>query len=88
MDDRKHHGRIEWAGAPIDHPFHIHINPFQVTEVFDPNETVTDPSTNQPLPKYVFDPTQKKLPGQCVLDPNDPDTWKPCVENGATSNPV
>ena len=45
----------------IDHPFHIHINPFQVTE--------------------VFDPTQKTLPGQCVLDPNDPDTWKPCVKN-------
>ena len=22
----------------IDHPFHIHINPFQITEVFDPNE--------------------------------------------------
>jgi len=65
----------------IDHPFHIHINPFQVTEVFDPNETITDPSTNQPLPKYVFDPTQKTLPGQCVLDPNDPDTWKPCVKN-------
>jgi FtsP/CotA-like multicopper oxidase with cupredoxin domain len=23
--------------SPISHPFHIHINPFQVTEVFDPN---------------------------------------------------
>jgi len=65
----------------IDLPFHIHINPFQMTEVFDPNETITDPSTNQPVPKYVFDPTQKTLPGQCVLDPNDPDTWRPCVKN-------
>ena len=25
-------------GPPISHPFHIHINPFQVTEVFDPNK--------------------------------------------------
>ena len=31
----------------IDHPFHIHINPFQITEVFDPNENVTDPRTGQ-----------------------------------------
>ena len=27
------------------HPFHIHINPFQITEVFQPNlENTTDPS--------------------------------------------
>ncbi len=32
----------------IMHPFHIHINPFQVTEYYDPN----DPSTSaQPLPQ-------------------------------------
>jgi FtsP/CotA-like multicopper oxidase with cupredoxin domain len=30
----------------IDHPFHIHINPFQITEVFDPNEGLVDPATN------------------------------------------
>jgi FtsP/CotA-like multicopper oxidase with cupredoxin domain len=29
----------------IDHPFHIHINPFQITEVFDPNENLNDPQT-------------------------------------------
>ena len=69
------------VGPPIDHPFHIHINPFQVTEVFDPNETITDPSTNQAVPKYVFDAADKKLPGQCLLDPNDPDTWKPCIKD-------
>ena len=28
----------------IDHPFHIHINPFQITEVFDPNGTVPGPA--------------------------------------------
>jgi FtsP/CotA-like multicopper oxidase with cupredoxin domain len=27
----------ETYGPAISHPFHIHINPFQVTEVFDPN---------------------------------------------------
>ena len=26
----------------IDHPFHIHINPFQITELFDPNENFID----------------------------------------------
>jgi FtsP/CotA-like multicopper oxidase with cupredoxin domain len=31
----------------IDHPLHIHINPFQVTEFFDPNEKLTDPSTGK-----------------------------------------
>jgi FtsP/CotA-like multicopper oxidase with cupredoxin domain len=70
---------------PIDHPFHIHVNPFQVTEVFDPNETIQiiDPSTNKPANKnkYVFDAAEKKLPEQCLLDPNDPGTWKPCVKN-------
>jgi hypothetical protein len=28
-----------------DHPFHIHINPFQITEVFDPNENLVNPET-------------------------------------------
>ena len=54
VDGRKFDGNIgavvllnaveEWKivnrtfGPPIAHPFHIHVNPFQVTEVFDPNE--------------------------------------------------
>ena len=29
----------------IDHPFHIHINPYQITEVFDPNENLVNPET-------------------------------------------
>ena len=29
------------TGNQISHPFHIHINPFQVTEVFDPNEILS-----------------------------------------------
>lgn len=37
----------------VSHPFHIHVNPFQVTEVFDPNATFNytylDPKTKKPL---------------------------------------
>jgi FtsP/CotA-like multicopper oxidase with cupredoxin domain len=31
-----------WSGRSVMHPFHIHINPFQVTEIFDPL-TMTEP---------------------------------------------
>jgi FtsP/CotA-like multicopper oxidase with cupredoxin domain len=66
----------------IDHPFHIHINPFQVVEVFDPNAPLLD-SHGHPIivngatvPQYVFTtPTQ---PGQCQLNGSDPSTWHPC----------
>ena len=27
---------VNYSGRSIQHPFHIHINPFQVTEIFDP----------------------------------------------------
>jgi FtsP/CotA-like multicopper oxidase with cupredoxin domain len=37
----------ETFGPPISHPFHIHINPFQITEVFDPNEPLIDPKTGK-----------------------------------------
>jgi FtsP/CotA-like multicopper oxidase with cupredoxin domain len=68
------------VAQPIDHPFHIHINPFQVVEVFDPNEMITDPATNRPVNKYVFDKDDVKVAGQCLLDPNNPESWKPCVK--------
>jgi FtsP/CotA-like multicopper oxidase with cupredoxin domain len=76
----------EWkvmnATVAISHPFHIHINPFQVVEVFDPNATLTDPATGKPVNKYVFDKRALKVQGQCYLDPNgDPDDWKPCDPN-------
>lgn len=35
------------ATGGISHPFHIHINPFQVVEVFDPNEALIDPKTGK-----------------------------------------
>jgi FtsP/CotA-like multicopper oxidase with cupredoxin domain len=64
----------------IDHPFHIHINPFQVVEVFDPNEKIPNPENpGQTVPKYVFEASDLKFPGvQCRLDLNDPGTWKDC----------
>jgi FtsP/CotA-like multicopper oxidase with cupredoxin domain len=60
----------------ISHPFHIHINPFQVVEVFNPNETLADGTT----PKYVTTGGGQGLQaGQCYLDPDgDPESWKPC----------
>ena len=45
----------------VDHPFHIHINPFQVTDVFDPNGSLRDASGNvvldankKPVLKYLY----------------------------------
>lgn len=77
--------RNETLGG-IDHPFHIHINPFQVTEVFDPRAPVLNragvpirDAKGQTVPVYMVSTTQPKLqPGQCWLNPNDQSTWKPC----------
>ena len=62
----------------IDHPFHIHINPFQIVEVFNPNEQIPDPNDpGKSLAKYVTStPAFPQL--QCQLNLNDPDTWKDC----------
>jgi FtsP/CotA-like multicopper oxidase with cupredoxin domain len=70
------------ANPNISHPFHIHINPFQIVELFAPNETIPNPDPNTQkarptLPKYVFT-DQGLVPGQCYLNPNDNTTWKPC----------
>lgn len=63
--------------APIDHPFHIHINPFQVVEIFDPNDTVN--VDGKAVPKYVFyDEPDTRDPAQCYLNPSNPKTWKDC----------
>jgi FtsP/CotA-like multicopper oxidase with cupredoxin domain len=66
----------------VDHPFHIHINPFQITEVFDPNEMVRSAS-GALIPKYIFEGQPQS--GQCRLNINDPTTWKPC-DSGPKSN--
>jgi FtsP/CotA-like multicopper oxidase with cupredoxin domain len=74
----------ETFAAPISHPFHIHINPFQVTEVFDPNQMLTD-SAGQTYNRYVFQKSDQKFSDQCVLDLNDRETWKPCGSSGPRS---
>jgi FtsP/CotA-like multicopper oxidase with cupredoxin domain len=144
----------------ISHPFHIHINPFQVTEVFDPNAplyampgrgtvststvqdklfTVTGDGTsftadvkigdaiwiydpkgqvaNAPgvvtsiisdteltvdanakgnltggtyqiaVPQYTIDRATAR-PGQCILNPADPQTWKPCTVTVPAQNRI
>jgi FtsP/CotA-like multicopper oxidase with cupredoxin domain len=68
-------------GPPISHPFHIHINPFQIIEVFDPNAMVGQ------LPKYVFDGSALKDPAvQCSVNPQDQSTWVDC-HNDKTNPP-
>jgi FtsP/CotA-like multicopper oxidase with cupredoxin domain len=75
----------------IDHPFHIHVNPFQVVEVFDPNSVLMDADGNpltdgngNPFPRYVFDLDAKKRDEQCLLDPlGNPENWKPCDDGSA-----
>ena len=77
----------ETYGPLIAHPFHIHINPFQVVEVFDPNSKITVPDAQDPgktitVRQYVFDAKAQVSNKQCLLDPfGNPEDWKPC---GAT----
>jgi FtsP/CotA-like multicopper oxidase with cupredoxin domain len=68
--------------AKLDHPFHIHINPFQITEFFDPNEVLPGTTTY----KYVFD--GQAGAGQCPLDITKPETWKPCDSQASTTGRV
>ncbi len=63
--------------GPIDHPFHIHINPFQVVELFRPNDTVTN-KDGKVVPKYVFFNMPAPDAAQCFLDASKPETWKDC----------
>jgi FtsP/CotA-like multicopper oxidase with cupredoxin domain len=51
----------------IMHPFHIHINPFQIFETFDPWDV-----------RYVFVKSQEVEGKNCFIDPLKPETWKPC----------
>ena len=80
----------EWTvtnnSTNISHPFHIHINPFQVTEVFAPNSTLPDGTT----PMYVVstDNNAPVLPGQCRVNPDNPATWKPCVATAPATHKV
>ena len=67
--------------GPINHPFHIHINPFQVVEVFNPLETFPDPADpTKQINRYVIAGGPPPVAGQCVLDPRNEETWKPCIK--------
>jgi FtsP/CotA-like multicopper oxidase with cupredoxin domain len=58
----------ETYAPAIAHPFHIHVNPFQVTEVFAPTDSV-----------YVYVKPDPANPAKCFIDPQDRSTWKPCA---------
>jgi FtsP/CotA-like multicopper oxidase with cupredoxin domain len=79
------------VGTLIDHPFHIHVNPFQITEVFDPNAPLLNEQgfpVAPPAPLYVVSTTQPKLEsGQCWLNPNDQTTWHNCNTSPGTTYP-
>jgi FtsP/CotA-like multicopper oxidase with cupredoxin domain len=50
--DKVEEWKIENASfaTTVSHPFHIHINPFQIVEVFSPNLPLIDPKTGkQPI---------------------------------------
>lgn len=51
------------ASPTKEHPFHIHVNPFQITEVFQP----LSPKASDPAPD-----------NKCYADPTKPETWKQC----------
>ena len=134
----------------ISHPFHIHINPFQIFELFDPNDTlstkagtgtvtttsksstvtgtgtsfttdfvvgdfiwiageppgtvasiasdtsltvnysangVSNASYTAVVPLYTVNPGTAR-PNQCVLDPNNQDTWHPCRNDIPQTNAI
>ena len=69
--------------AQIEHPFHIHINPFQVIETFTPDATLANG-----LPMYITDPAARKDLQQILLDPTKPETWKAPAGSGAKKDAI
>jgi FtsP/CotA-like multicopper oxidase with cupredoxin domain len=73
--------------GPVAHPFHIHVNPFQIVEVFDPNQQVltTNQTRNTLVAKYVTTtPTDGNV--QCQISPTDRTTWFDCHNPLADDN--
>jgi len=52
---------LENKTTNIAHPFHIHINPFQIVDVFQPNSAAAKDPTN----KCYANPTDPKTWGRC-----------------------
>jgi len=61
-------------GPSISHPFHIHINPFQLTQIFAPASAKFKDGT----PIYTTTPPAAGSK-QCYLNPDDSKTWVPCA---------
>jgi len=76
--------QIENATAQpnISHPFHIHINPFQIVEVFDPNQQVQTTNNNGTVDKYVAPDKVVDASVQCPITA-DNGTWKDCHNDEA-----
>jgi FtsP/CotA-like multicopper oxidase with cupredoxin domain len=70
--------------GPVAHPFHIHVNPFQLVEIFDPNQTVV--VNGRTVPKYVTT-TPDDASVQCQINPTDRRTWVDC-HNGLADDKV
>jgi FtsP/CotA-like multicopper oxidase with cupredoxin domain len=65
------------ARPNIAHPFHIHVNPFQIVEVFDPNQTVQTINNKGTVNKYVTPDQIVDASVQCPITA-DKSTWKDC----------
>jgi FtsP/CotA-like multicopper oxidase with cupredoxin domain len=73
----------------IAHPFHIHINPFQVVEVFAPNDTMTAADGKTTIPRYIFQETARVDPKQCFIDlAADPESWAPCGSKPSSKDEI
>ena len=85
VDDQERDQAV--TGPPIDHPFHIHINPFQITEVFDPNENLTDPNGQLHRRAAQYDDTTASRPRSRAI-PNVPNvTRRPAVRSRSRTDP-
>jgi FtsP/CotA-like multicopper oxidase with cupredoxin domain len=85
--------QIENAGGtpgPVAHPFHIHVNPFQIVEIFDPNQqvlTTNQGSKNKLVNKYALAANILDSSVQCTIDPGDRLTWFDCHNALADDKP-
>ena len=59
------------ASPNISHPFHIHVNPFQITEVFNPNVTVPNPNSGPAAAAevHLLSGRRHLLPGSATSTP-------------------
>ena len=80
MEDREHDrqrgvktaSRHDDPPGVVDHPFHIHINPFQIVEFFDPNERA---ASTAPRPTNTSSGAGRSTGSACSTSER-PETWK------------